>query len=451
MTVAAAPAVGEALLARDRWSRDRLLAHQRERLRELLAHAVSASPYYREALGSDALAPDLRLEDLPTLSKATLMEQFDRVAADRRLRLADVEEHMAGPDPGAVFAGAFHVFTTSGTTGRRGVFPQTAGEFDEWLAAAWRARRRIGLGPELRAIGIGAPTPLHITQKVFAAFGGFGRGRPALAVTAPLAELVDALNADQPEVIFTVAGLAGMLAEEQLEGRLRIAPHAVAVSSEVLTEGVARRVVAAWRIEPFQVYASTEALVIASEAPERVGLHVSEDLVVLEVVDEQNRPVPAGVPGYKVLLTPLVNRALPLIRYELADTVTVAPGPDPTGRPYLRIERVDGRNDDVLRLPAARGGEAVVLPYRLRAPFVRLPGVLQYQVVHEPSRLAVRVALSPDAPAETCARVAAAVQAALEEAGAVPPPIEVERVAEIEREPGAAKLKLVKTVRRAPA
>ena len=37
--------------------------------------------------------------------------------------------------PGALFAGEFHVFSTSGTTGRRGVFPQSTAEFDRWVAA----------------------------------------------------------------------------------------------------------------------------------------------------------------------------------------------------------------------------------------------------------------------------------------------------------------------------
>ena len=188
-----------------------------------------------------------------------------------------------------------------------------------------------------------------------------------------------------------------MLAEEQLEGRLEIQPERIVLAGEVLADDVRRRIADAWTIEPFEVYACTEALVLASESPERVGLHVSEDLVVLEVVDAHNRPVAPGVPGYKVLVTSLVNRALPLIRYELADTVTIAPGPDPSGRPYLRIERVDGRNDDLLRLRAAGGGQAVVLPHVLRAPFAQLPDALQYQIVHEPRRLVIRVVLRPGA------------------------------------------------------
>lgn len=139
-----------------------------------------------------------------------------------------------------------------------------------------------------------------------------------------------------------------------------------------------------------------------------------------------------------------------MIRYELADTVTIAPGDDPSGRPYLHIERVDGRNDDMLRLPGARGGEVVVLPYRLRASFAQLTDVLQYQLVREPRRIVVRVVLKRGAGPETPRRVTAGIRSALEDAGAVAPPVEVECVAEIEREPGGGKLRLVKDESNAP-
>lgn len=84
-------------LARDRWSRDRLLAHQAERLRALIAHAVAASPYYRDLLGPDATGGDVPLSELPTLPKATLMDDFDRIVTDPRLRRAELAAHLSGP------------------------------------------------------------------------------------------------------------------------------------------------------------------------------------------------------------------------------------------------------------------------------------------------------------------------------------------------------------------
>jgi hypothetical protein len=74
-----------------------------------------------------------------------------------------------------------------------------------------------------------------------------------------------------------------------------------------------------------------------------------------------------------------------------------------------------------------------------------LSDLRQYQIVHEPHRLNVRVVLQPSAPADALAQVRAALVAALEEAGAAPPPVEVAAVAAIEREPGlGAKLKQIK-------
>ena len=113
-------------LDRDRWSRDQLLAWQGGRLRALLRHATAASPYYREVLGPDAAAGAVPLSALPTLPKATLMDNFDRIVTDPRLRRADLDAHLAGPDAARLFLGRYRAFATSGTTGLRGLFVYSA-------------------------------------------------------------------------------------------------------------------------------------------------------------------------------------------------------------------------------------------------------------------------------------------------------------------------------------
>jgi hypothetical protein len=167
------------IYARDRWSRDRLLAFQGERLRALIAHAVAASPYYRDLLGPDAASGDMPLAELPTLPKATLMESFDQIVTDPRLRRAELEAHLAGPDAGRPFLGRYRVFTTAGTTGVRGLFVEDVDEFAEWIGtacAAWPAggwgRRRgwPGSAPPARCTSPtrctpcrrpGSPAPPH--------------------------------------------------------------------------------------------------------------------------------------------------------------------------------------------------------------------------------------------------------------------------------------------------
>jgi phenylacetate-coenzyme A ligase PaaK-like adenylate-forming protein len=428
------------LLERDSWSRERLLEHQRCRLRGLLEHVLEASEYYRETLGPDAADADLT--ELPTLPKSTLMEHFDDIVTDARLRRRDLESFLEAAATGELYADEYRLFSTAGTSGVPGLFVYSRREFAHWAAVFLRGFLRVGVTGETRLTGIGAPSPLHLSRQIAAALIAGREGAPRLAVTMPMQAIVDALAEYRPEVFVGYPSVVSAVAEEQLEGRLDIAPRVVVTVSEVLTDAAARTIEAAWGSEPVDMYASTELGVIAMGSLERVGMHVCEEGIV-EVVDEHGRPVPAGEPGSKVLLTNLVNTTQPLIRYELSDSVVLGDGADASGRPYDRIMRVDGRSDDVLTLPAVGGGHVRVHPFRLRSPFARLPDVRQYQIVHREPELLVRVVPRNGAAEELPQQVRAAVECALAEAGAVTA-VSVQAVGEIERESGhAAKMKLV--------
>jgi phenylacetate-coenzyme A ligase PaaK-like adenylate-forming protein len=158
------------------------------------------------------------------------------------------------------------------------------------------------------------------------------------------------------------------------------------------------RIQEAWGIDPGEYYATTEAPTLASSTPQHPrALELFEDQFVVEIVDENDRPVPPGTAGAKVLVTNLENRTLPLIRYELADRVTESPDPNPAGRPFRHLARIDGRTADTLTFPARAGGTVAVLPLRLGAPFARLPQVRQFQIVNAPGGLEVRLVLDPQA------------------------------------------------------
>ena len=90
------------LSARDNWARSALLDVQRKRLDDLLTHAVSASPYYRDTIGTE-VRRGASLTDLPILTKTTLMDQWDRIVTDPQVTLQDVENHLAGPRRGELF------------------------------------------------------------------------------------------------------------------------------------------------------------------------------------------------------------------------------------------------------------------------------------------------------------------------------------------------------------
>jgi phenylacetate-CoA ligase len=117
------------MIARDRWPRQRVLEFQRRRPRELVAHAVSASPYYRDALGPHLRDGDIRLDRLPTLPKATLVEQFDRIVTDPRIRLTALERHLDGAGADDRHLDRYRVYATSGTSGLRAPIVYSKEEF----------------------------------------------------------------------------------------------------------------------------------------------------------------------------------------------------------------------------------------------------------------------------------------------------------------------------------
>ena len=107
-------------------------------------------------------------------------------------------------------------------------------------------------------------------------------------------------------------------------------------------------------------------------------MHIADDLVILEAVDTQGNVVPYGQPADRVLLTNLYNLEQPLVRYDIADAMTITDAPCPCGCAHRRITDIRARMDGVFEL---QGGVAVP-----RREFERVllasPGVADFFVDH---------------------------------------------------------------------
>jgi len=435
------PMVGE-MTAHDAWSRDQLVEQQRRRLDATLRHAVEASAYYKDVLGRsvDAGAP---LEELPILTKPTLMEQWDRIVTDPRLRLRDVEAHLAGERPGTLLLGDYRVCATSGTTGERAVVVYDQAGWHQVVANLLRFVAMIGASPDSRVIGVGAPTPLHLTNRAFAELRAGRSDAPRLSVITPLPEVVDALNAYQPELVVTYPSFIRRLVEEQEAGRLRIRPQKLSSTAEALAPEVRDLARRAWAVDILDSYGCTEGGLLGLECPAVAGIHVAEDLLAFEAVDEHWRVVPPGSPSAGVLLTTLFNGVLPLIRYELSDVVTMADGPCPCGRPFARVASIVGRREEYLSLRAGGGGDVRVHAGRLLSPLAGVEGLRQFQIVPASERLRLVVSVRDEARSEDVAAAAAAtVRKALRDVGA-DVHVTTEVVDQIDRVGTGAKERLV--------
>ena len=356
-------AMRRTLRARERWTRGQLEAHQAAQLRALRAHAYERSPFLRDFHGG---LQDRPLAELPFLTKAAVMEHFDQLVTDRAIRLADVEAHLGEMHGDERFAGRYRVVSTSGSTGRRGIFLSDPVEWATVIASYNRAQEWAGIVASLtrqtRMAVVSTTTGWHQSARVGASVRNPLIRTLRIDATDPLPGTVARLNDFQPDSLIGYASMHRVLAEEQISGRLQISPRAVLSASEVLIDETRRLVLEAYGTQPFNVYAATESAGIASECELHAGLHLHEDLVITEVVDEANRAVPPGEFGAKVLVTVLFSRTLPLIRYELSDSVRLAASPCPCGRPLALLDGIQGRQEDVLWLPDGAGGTVAVHP-----------------------------------------------------------------------------------------
>jgi phenylacetate-coenzyme A ligase PaaK-like adenylate-forming protein len=213
---------------------------------------------------------------------------------------------------------------------------------------------------------------------------------------------------------------------------------------------MAQKMEKAWGVKPFNLYGATEVMIIGATCTNYKGMHAFEDMVIVEVVDEYNKPVPDGTRGHKILITNLYNYTQPLIRYELSDMITMSTEVCPCGRPFRLIKEIEGRSDDVLQLEGTRSKSVPVHPIHFHSLLGEFDQIREYQVVYEDSVLHVYLVMHGSQEKEAFARhIENGLKRQLESLGAKCPPIQIHFVERLQRDPKQmGKLKLVKIVKK---
>ena len=116
---------------------------------------------------------------------------------------------------------------------------------------------------------------------------------------------------------------------------------------------------------------------VAGECPERNGLHINEDHFLVEVVDPETlRPLPEGETG-EMVITTLTKEAFPVIRFRTRDVTSLKTEPCPCGRTFVRMSKVTGRTDDMIKI---RG--ITVFPSQIESVLFEIEGTEpHYQII----------------------------------------------------------------------
>jgi phenylacetate-CoA ligase len=137
------------------------------------------------------------------------------------------------------------------------------------------------------------------------------------------------------------------LAELLRASELTVSVPLVVTTCEVLTDAGRRLLQDAFEGAVCDKYGTSENAVLATECPAG-SRHVFQNVGILEVVDDDSKPVPDGRPG-RLLLTSLTNDLMPLVRYEVGDVGAVVRSSScPCGRTSPILTHILGREDDVI-------------------------------------------------------------------------------------------------------
>lgn len=109
-----------------------------------------------------------------------------------------------------------------------------------------------------------------------------------------------------------------------------------------------KRISDAWNIRLYSTYASTEMQTAFTECGAGKGGHLNRELLIVEVLDENDQPVAAGVPG-EVTVTTLGVEGMPLVRYKTGDICVYHNEPCSCGRTSLRLSPIIGRKQQMIK------------------------------------------------------------------------------------------------------
>ena len=287
------------------WSRERLEALQLERLRKHIAYCLEYSPYYRELWTAQGLSP----HDLRSLS------DIQRWPLTSRQAMRDHADQMRSTEQGLNNVSK----STGGSSGTPLHFVIDRETNDRRMAAAYRGYAWAGAAPGTRqthlwSINLGDQTRLHRWKEHLYARYLYRR---CMLNSFELSDdsiprFLGRINRFQPDVLVAYTNpLYSFARTIQQRGLAVHRPRAIIVGAEKLHDFQRELLEQVFSAPVFETYGCREFTLIAAECDQHAGLHLTMENLLVEVVDDDGRPTPAGEEG-NVLVTDLFEPQCPL-------------------------------------------------------------------------------------------------------------------------------------------
>ena len=432
----------------------------KKRLKKLVRYAKGNSPFYARYY-KDIDPDNFELQDLPPITKEILMKNFDDIVTDQSLKLNEIEKYIAKEKSVEEFyQNKYKIFKTSGSSGQGGILVYSLPEL--WKSTAYEISRGVAKNiikelPKILFRGfvrkplniavLAVIGPHHATaSSMYSLIPQFFMPIKGFDVNLKDADIISQLNDYDPFVILSYPTKLEMLAHDQLEGKLSIHPKYIKTVGEVLTPSAKKVIDRAFGVETSDTYGCSEANVMAGECGSGNGLHIHEDVCLVEAVDIKGNAVGDGELSNKVYVTNLLKYTQPVIRYELEDVISVNSEPCTCGSSMSRINAIYGRNFDMLWAKKNDGSYAHIHPQGIDAGITLVKGVKNYQVIQEElNKLNVKIMLKESANKKsTLSHVKSSLIQTLSETGVEKfVKININMVNNINRDPKSKKIRRI--------
>ncbi len=399
------------------WDAGRIRELQLARLADLLKDAGDHVPYYRELFRKTGFDPERLsslsdLERLPLLTKAEIRAHTGALKADDAKDLAR--------------------FNTGGSSGEPLIFFIGKERVSHDVAAKWRATRwwNVDIGdPEI--VVWGSPIELGKQDRIKAMRDRLLRTRllPAFEMSEErLDSFIAEIRRVRPRMLFGypsalahIAGHAGSRRTRMDDLGIRVA----FVTSEALYDHQRKTIETVFGCPVANGYGGRDAGFIAHQCPEG-GMHITAEDIIVEIVDENGNPLPAGESG-EIVVTHLATRDFPFIRYRTGDVGAIDGKPCPCGRGLPLLKEIQGRTTDFVVAQDGTVMHGLALIYILRD----LPGMKQFRIIQEsPDLVRIQMATDPTFDEASCAAIESGMKKRLGQGVTV----KLERMAEVPKE-----------------
>lgn len=346
------------------WDAEELERVQTKRLRAILKHAYEHVEYYHRKFDSVGIKPeDIKTKEdlykLPILSKHDIKTHFSElIATNWNL-------------------GKCAINKTSGSTGEPTAILFDRNRLVYTYSALIRQYLACGVGFYERILGLSHNKWCPPTLDYFTGFHRVwylpeGKNLSYLSILKEL----------RPTVIYGSPSYIQALAHDVQDEELQLPIKAIISSFELLDMGTRRYIRDVFGSDIFDYYSSAESDMAAWECSEHTGYHINADNIIVEILNN-GEMVGEGERG-EMVVTNLHNYAMPLIRYEIGDSVTFTEECCPCGIKLPLIKNIEGRIADFIVLP---NGQLVSPEYLMSRMYHS--AISKYQIIQESKNLVV--------------------------------------------------------------